>query len=65
MTHPTATTNELREAFRDSGLWRDGWTFARAQACPLVWQCLNCMVRARRRSAAARGQAQPAQIALI
>lgn len=65
MTDLTATTDELRDAFRDSGLWRAGWTFARAQACPLVWQSLNCMVRARRRKAAAHGQAQPAQIALI
>lgn len=61
----TATNDELRAAFQDSGLWRDGWTFERAQRCPLVWQSLQNMVRARRRNAERAGKSIPAQMALI
>jgi len=56
--------SELRAAFRDAGLWREGWTFERAQACPMVWQGLQNMVRARRRNAERAGQPIPAQMAL-
>lgn len=61
----TATNDELRAAFQDSGLWREGWTFERAHACPLVWQSLQNMVRARRRNAERAGKPMPAQMALI
>lgn len=61
----TATNDELRAAFQDSGLWREGWSFERAQACPLVWQSLQNMVRARRRNAERAGKPMPAQMALI
>ncbi len=60
-----ATESEMRAAFRDAGLWREGWTFERAQACPLVWQGLENMVRARRRNAERAGKPIPAQMALI
>ena len=65
MHEQNATETELRAAFRDAGLWRDGWTFERAQACPMVWQSLNNMVRARRRNAERAGKPIPAQLALI
>jgi hypothetical protein len=65
MTDLTATNDELRAAFQDSGLWREGWTFERAQGCPLVWQSLQNMVRARRRNAERAGKPMPAQMALI
>lgn len=34
----TITTDELRAAFKRSGLWRHGWTFAKAIAteCTLI-----------------------------
>jgi mannose/fructose/N-acetylgalactosamine-specific phosphotransferase system component IID len=65
MDSGSVTNMEMRQAFRDSGLWRQGWTFERAQQCGLVWQCLTMMVRARHKQAARSGQTVTVQIALI
>ena len=32
------TESELRAAFRDAGLWRDGWTYYGAVECRNCWQ---------------------------
>lgn len=64
--HTGSVTNmEMRQAFRDSGLWRQGWTFERAQQCAVVWQSLTMMVRARQRQAVQSGQSVTVQIELI
>lgn len=44
------TTAELRDAFRRSGLWRDGWTYAKAIAVDTVRWGLEKSALARRRT---------------
>jgi hypothetical protein len=57
------TTRELREAFKRSGLWRDGWTYARAIATACVLRGLtNTALAMRKRHT---GNPAPMQRALI
>lgn len=42
------TERELRQAFRISGLWRDGWTFAKAIHTSAVYIALRATVKALR-----------------
>ena len=42
------TERELRQAYRISGLWRDGWTFARAVHTGSVYIALRATVKALR-----------------
>lgn len=44
----TITERELREAYRLSGLWRDGWTFAKAVQTSAVYIALRATVKALR-----------------
>lgn len=52
---PDITERELRQAFRLSGLWRDGWTFAKAIHTGAVYIGLCATVTA------LRGKACPEQ----
>lgn len=57
------TEHELREAFRRSGLWRDGWTYARAIATAIVLRGMrNTAIAIRIRQ---HGSPAPIQRALI
>lgn len=42
------TERELRQAFNLSGLWRDGWTFAKAVHTGAVYIALRATVKALR-----------------
>lgn len=57
--------HELREAFRRSGLWRRGWTYAQAIKNEGVLTGLRCTVQAHRRAVERRGEHLPAQLGLI
>lgn len=46
--HATITERELRQAYRISGLWRDGWTFAKAVQTGAVYIALRATARALR-----------------
>lgn len=63
--HINITEPELREAFKRSGLWRDGWNYQRAITTELVARCLRFSVIATRRSAEKNGKPAPMQQALI
>lgn len=63
--HDTITEPELREAFKLSGLWREGWNYQRAITTALVaWSLRNHVIAARRR-AEKNGKPVPIQQALI
>lgn len=51
------TDQELREAFKRSGIWRFGWTYERAKQAEAVLRSLLATVRARHLSQQ-RGVAQ-------
>lgn len=60
------TEPELREAFRLSGLWRDGWTFAKAVHTSAVYNALRATVKALRgKEQQQHGKPAPIQRALI
>lgn len=60
------TVQELRRAFRLSGLWRRGWDFQRAIATRAVFIGLHATVRAMRaRHQQQHGKPAPMQRALI
>lgn len=59
------TNNELRAAFKRSGLWRRGWTYARAIDETAVRISLRCAAIAAQRSNARRGEHTPTQLGLI
>ncbi len=60
------TNTELREAFRRSGLWRDGWTFQRAIENNCVYLAMRATVRAiRAKEEQQHGKPAPMQRALI
>jgi hypothetical protein len=61
----TITEKELREAFKLCGLWRNGWTFARAICTGNVLIGLQNTARAIRRRQHLDGQPAPVQRALI
>ncbi len=62
VNEPRPTEHELREAFRASGLWHRGWSFAAAMQTPAIVTALTCLARARRK---ATGKSAPIQPALI
>lgn len=59
------TERELREAFRRSGLWRDGWTYARAIGTACVLRGLQNTAAALRARQQQNGNPAPMQRALI
>lgn len=59
------TEPELRQAFKRSGLWRDGWTFKRAVECALVFTGLRITAQAIRNRQQQHGKPAPVQRALI
>jgi hypothetical protein len=59
------TEKELRAAFRRSGLWRDGWTYAKAVATDCVLKGLRIYAGAIRRRQQQNGNPAPQQRALI
>ena len=60
------TERELRAAFRCSGLWRDGWTYARAVQSGAVYIGLRATVKALRgKEQQQHGKPAPIQRALI
>jgi hypothetical protein len=62
--HPPTPT-ELRAAFQRAGLWRQGWTFARALAVPSIRVALTCAADAARREAARGTPRLPEQAPLF
>lgn len=64
MTQHDLTERELREAFRRSGLWRDGWTYAKAIGTACVLRGLQNTAAAIR-SRQQNGNPAPMQRALI
>lgn len=63
---PDITECELRQAFRISGLWRDGWTFAKAVQTSAVYIALRATVKALRgKEQQQHGKPAPIQRALI
>jgi hypothetical protein len=50
------TTADLQESYRRAGIWRQGWSFARAVATPVMRTALTLAARAR-----ARRRLSPAQ----
>jgi hypothetical protein len=61
----TPSTQELRDTFRRSGLWRMGWTFQRAIATPAIGTAIRCAASAARKRAEREGRPMPVQEALI
>lgn len=61
----TPTPTELRTAFQRAGLWRQGWTFARAIAAPSIRVALTCAAHAARHEAERRTPCLPAQAPLF
>lgn len=61
----TPSTQELRDAFRRSGLWRLGWTFQRAITVPAIGTAIRCAASAARKRAEREGRPMPVQEALI
>jgi hypothetical protein len=61
----TPSTQELRDTFRRSGLWRMGWTFQRAIATPAIGTAIRCAASAARKRAEREGHPMPVQEALI
>ena len=59
------STNELRAAFRRSGLWRLGWTFHRAITTPAICTAIRCAASAARKRAEREGHSIPSQLGLI
>lgn len=60
------TEDELRAAFKRSGLWRDGWTFAKAIATDCTRIGLRATAQAHRdRYQQQHGTPAPMQQALI
>lgn len=60
------TERELRAAFRRSGLWRDGWTYAKAVATESVYRGLRIFAAAMRAKEQQQyGKPAPIQRALI
>ncbi|OGS99806.1 MAG: hypothetical protein A3K04_02360 [Gallionellales bacterium RBG_16_56_9] len=59
------TAAEMRRAFRSSGLWRMGWTYAKAMTTIAVRKSLICAVRAQRRTAEKTGNPPPDQLGLL
>lgn len=60
------TESELRKAFNHSGLWRDGWTFAKAIATDCTRIGLQGTVKAfRNKYQQQHGKPAPVQQALI
>ena len=59
------STQELRDAFRRSGLWRMGWTFQRAITTPAIGTAIRCAASAARKRAEREGRPMPVQEALI
>ena len=59
------STQELRDAFRRSGLWRLGWTFQRAITTPAIGTAIRCAASAFRKRAEREGRPMPIQEALI
>lgn len=59
------TERELRDAFKRSGLWRSGWTFARAVQTSAVYIGLRATVRALRTRQQQHGKPAPIQRALF
>ena len=59
------STQELRAAFRRSGLWRLGWTFHRAITTPAICTAIRCAASAARKRAEREGHSIPSQLGLI
>lgn len=60
------TEQELRDAFKRSGLWRDGWTFQKAIETNSVFISLRATVKAcRNKHHQQHGKPAPIQQALI
>jgi hypothetical protein len=60
------TEPELRQAYKQSGLWRDGWSFEKAINTRIILTCLRCKVNeARKRFQQQTGKPAPLQQALI
>lgn len=63
---PDITERELRQAFRISGLWRDGWTFAKALQTSAVYIGLRATVKALRgKEQLQHGKPAPTQRAIF
>ena len=60
----TITERELRDAFKRSGLWRDGWNYRRAIATEIVLRGLRNTVIAIRTRQQQHGKPAPIQRAL-
>ena len=56
---------ELRDAFNRSGLWRRGWTYAKAIDTPCIITSLCATVRAWHREQQKHGKPAPIQRVLI
>ena len=59
------STQELRDAFRRSGLWRMGWTFQRAITTPAIGTAIRCAASAAMKRAEREGHPMPSQLGLI
>ena len=64
MDDATITERELRDAFKRSGLWRDGWTYARAITTEIVLRGLRNTALAIRTRQQQHGKPAPIQRAL-
>jgi hypothetical protein len=64
-TDDNFTEKELRAAFKRSGLWRDGWNYAKAIATDCVRCGLHNTALAIRRKQQHDGKPAPQQQALI